>query len=187
METDLDVSQSEQVLSPWVTLVTRRVQFPGGQRPQEFHSLKQADYVTMLAVTTDGRIPLVRQYRPALRRQTLELPSGLLDPAEEPAPAAARELFEETGLQTGATVERLGCLAPDSARLENRLWAFFTGGVNPNPSPAWRPEPELESLLVSRAELKQLILDGRLDHALHIAIIGLALARGSFSFNPQET
>ena len=46
----------------------------------------------------DGRICLVRQYRVALGRHTLEIPAGKIDGGEEPAACAARELLEETGL-----------------------------------------------------------------------------------------
>lgn len=46
----------------------------------------------------DGRICLVRQYRVALGRMTLEIPAGKLEPGEDPAACAARELSEETGL-----------------------------------------------------------------------------------------
>lgn len=45
-----------------------------------------------------GRICLVRQYRVALGRMTLEIPAGKLEPGEEAALCAARELREETGL-----------------------------------------------------------------------------------------
>ena len=186
METNVDVHQMEQVLSPWVTLVIRRVQLAGATPAQEFHSFKLADYVAMLAVTREGKIPLVRQYRPALQRWSLELPSGLLEAGEEPSQAAARELWEETGLRTGTRVTPLGSLAPDSGRLENRLWGFFTDGAAAQPSADWRPEPDLENLLVSRQELQQMILDGRFDHALHLAVIGLALIRGGFSFETPK-
>jgi ADP-ribose pyrophosphatase len=183
MESNFDVGQNEQVLSPWVTLVTRRVQFPDDHQVQEYHSFKLADYSAVLAVTTEGKIPLVRQYRPAQRRFTLELPSGIVDPAEEPSQGAIRELREETGLQTDH-VEPLGSLLPDSGRLENHVWGFLAGEVNPRLAAGWQPEPGLQNLWVSRQELQALILGGQFDHALHVAVIGLALARGCFSFTP---
>ena len=171
-------------MSPWVTLVTRNVRLPGLSGIHQFHSFRQADYVTMFAVTRDGKIPLVRQYRPALERFTLELPSGLLDnPAEQPAQAAARELFEETGFIAGDQVKALGCLSPDSARLENRLWAYFASDARLDKSAVWKPDPQLECLLVNREEFRILVEEGRFEHALHLAVIGLALLRGMFSFN----
>ena len=46
----------------------------------------------------DGRVCLVRQYRVALGRMTLEIPAGKVDPDEPRDVCAARELTEETGL-----------------------------------------------------------------------------------------
>ena len=46
----------------------------------------------------DGRMCLVRQYRVAMGRMSLEIPAGKLDAGEDPAHCAARELAEETGL-----------------------------------------------------------------------------------------
>lgn len=54
-----------------------------------------------VCVVRDGKICLVRQYRVALGRMTLEIPAGKLDPNEDPAVCAARELTEETGLIAG--------------------------------------------------------------------------------------
>lgn len=51
-----------------------------------------------VCVVRDGKLCLVRQYRVALERMTLEIPAGKLDPGEDPAVCAARELAEETGL-----------------------------------------------------------------------------------------
>lgn len=54
-----------------------------------------------VCVVKDGKICLVRQYRVALGRMTLEIPAGKLDPGEDAAICAARELTEETGLVAG--------------------------------------------------------------------------------------
>ncbi len=52
----------------------------------------------VVPVTEDGKILMVRQYRNALDRYTLEIPAGGLNGADEPTKqAAARELEEETG------------------------------------------------------------------------------------------
>ena len=52
----------------------------------------------LVAVREDGKILMVRQYRNALERETLEIPAGGLNGREEPTEAAAvRELEEETG------------------------------------------------------------------------------------------
>ena len=52
----------------------------------------------VLPVTEDGKILMVRQYRNALDRYTLEIPAGKLDsPDEAKIDCAYRELEEETG------------------------------------------------------------------------------------------
>ena len=55
----------------------------------------------VLPVTDEGKILMVRQYRNALDRYTLEIPAGALDYPEEPKiECAYRELEEETGFKT---------------------------------------------------------------------------------------
>lgn len=55
----------------------------------------------VLPVTDDGKILMVRQYRNALDRETLEIPAGKLDEPDEPKiNCAYRELEEETGFRT---------------------------------------------------------------------------------------
>ena len=52
----------------------------------------------VVPVTDEGKILMVRQYRNALKRETLEIPAGGLNGEDEPTHlAAARELEEETG------------------------------------------------------------------------------------------
>lgn len=163
-------------LSAWVSLVERDVRFDGGGQPHLFHSLRQADYVSVLAVTPDGRVPVVRQFRPALERQTLELPGGLRDGAEDPAAAAARELLEETGHECPDGLIALGALDPDTGRLENRLWCYFAPNIRP--AAGWTAEDGVRAEMMDLTDLKHAVTEGRMIHALHIAIIGMAALRG---------
>jgi len=54
----------------------------------------------IVPVTEDGKILMVRQYRNALDRYTLEIPAGGLNPGEDTRIAAIRELEEETGYKS---------------------------------------------------------------------------------------
>jgi ADP-ribose pyrophosphatase len=173
------VSAQTQSLSPWVSVVTRLVEWPGCD-PQTYHSIAQADYVSVLAISRAGRIPLVKQFRPALERHTLELPGGIIDTREQPASVAARELYEETGFNVSGAPVLLGNLVPDTGRLENRYWCFFVDAQEP--AETWTPEPRVERVLYTRAQLREAILDGTFDHALHVALIGLAIMHGCFSW-----
>lgn len=55
----------------------------------------------VVPVTKEGKILMVRQYRNALDRETLEIPAGKVDRPDEPRiECAYRELEEETGFRT---------------------------------------------------------------------------------------
>ncbi len=161
-------------LSRWVTLVERSVS--DGRETAVYHSLDQGDYISVLALNERREAILVRQYRPAVDRVTLELPGGLLEDGEDPTACAARELFEETGHRPRGDLVALGDLCPDTGRLENRLKAYFAAAARPDPG--WRPEPGVEALAVPLPRLGALVASGAFDHALHISILGLAMLAG---------
>jgi len=53
----------------------------------------------VLAVTDANEIVMVKQFRPALKQVTTELPAGFVEVDEDPRETAIRELYEETGYQ----------------------------------------------------------------------------------------
>ncbi|MBN1102474.1 MAG: NUDIX hydrolase [Deltaproteobacteria bacterium] len=56
----------------------------------------------IVAFVSEEEILMVRQYRYALGRETLEIPAGKVDPGEKPEDCAGRELLEETGYRAGS-------------------------------------------------------------------------------------
>lgn len=83
--------------------------------------------VVVLAVTADEEIVLVEQYRVPVDCRVIELPAGLVgdegDRHEDPADAAARELWEETGYRAGSLTRLTRC--PSSAGLTDEVLTFY--------------------------------------------------------------
>lgn len=157
--------------TPWFQILGKTMRV--GEEP--YYSLKLPDYAAAVALTGDERVLIVRQYRPAVERYTLELPSGIVDAGETPEETARRELLEETGYEAGE-VEGLGGMEPDTGRLGNLIWGCVAKGVRRVEGRA--PEEGIEVLTWSLEELAQAMVDGRFSHALHLAIVMMAVLKG---------
>jgi ADP-ribose pyrophosphatase len=168
-------SRRTNKVSPWMDIIEREVEFSANTPGELYHAVGQQDYIAIVARTPDGKIPIVRQYRPALERFTWELPAGLVDKGETAADSCRRELLEETGFPA-KTVHALGTYAPCTARLSNQLHSFFVEtGARAQGQTA---EAGIELKLVTPAELGALILSGEFVLQLHIGAILLAGMRG---------
>ena len=164
----------ENVLNPWVTLVASNCS-NSDDEPPYFH-LKVPDYVCAIALTKDGKVPLVRQFRIPARTDTLELPGGLVDPGDSPLQSIFQELKEEVGAFAMGSTKKLPELMVDTGRIENSLHAFviydfqadFDYGI----------EEGIENLWVSIPELVHLAVRGEIQHSGHVASILIARSLG---------
>lgn len=166
------LSRQETALSPWVRLVSKMVTCDATRQVEVYHCLAQPDYVSILARTPSGLIPLVRQYRPAVECYTWEFPAGLVEPGERPSDACRRELKEETGLDIHSMLS-LGTYYADTGRAENRLHAFMV--ETSEPDPAFVPEPTLHLEFVRQEALATTIRSGKLQYLHQIALLALAV------------
>ena len=124
----------------------------------------------VLPVTDDGKILMVRQYRNALDRNTLEIPAGKLDAPDEPKiDCAYRELEEETGYRTDK-LEYLMSVNTTVAFCDEAIDIF----VARNLIPSHQHLDEDEVIDVEAWELKdllELIYAGKMTDAKTVAAI----------------
>jgi len=105
-------------------LVVKQYELPNG-RIENYITTDEVSSVVIFPITTNNEIYLVRQYRPGLDREELELPGGALDQGEDLIEAAKRELREETGLLSNQVVH-LGTInyGPYSSGLKHMFIAL---------------------------------------------------------------
>jgi ADP-ribose pyrophosphatase len=167
-------SRQRTSISPWVDIVAREVEFSPDEPTQVYHAVDQLDYLAIVALTPDGRFPIVRQYRPALEAFTWELPAGLAERGEDPAEGCRRELLEETGYSTRA-IHPLGIAAACTGRLSNRIHSYFleTGERIED----FTPEKGLTVELVTPSQLVSMIKSGEFILQMHLGALLLAELR----------
>src|SRR5689334_11803161 len=90
--------------------VEQEVERPDGRRVT-VDKVEHPGAVVILPKDNDGRLVLLRQFRPALGQIIYEFPAGTLEKGEPPARCAERELAEEIG-KKAARWEPLGTLLP---------------------------------------------------------------------------
>lgn len=119
--------------------------------------------VCVAALTADGKLPFVRQYRYAYRENVLELPAGKLEKGEDPFDAVRREFAEEVGAHC-VNWRSMGCLYPTPGYTDEiiRLYACdidAEGESHPD-------EGEfLEVEYLPLATAVQMVMDGKLPDA----------------------
>lgn len=160
------LSRKEIYQGPIFRLVQDQVALPDGkgiaQRDLIFHN----GAVCVLAVTSEKKIVLVKQYRKAIEAVSYEIPAGKLEIGEntDPMAAALRELEEETSY-TGK-LEQLYDFYSAIGFCNERLKLYLASDLVKVENPRPQDEDEtLELIEVSLAEAKKLIQSGQICDA----------------------
>jgi len=134
----------------------------------DYFVLDLADAVHVVALTPDGEVLLVRQFRAGSGRDSLEIPGGLVDPGEDPCTAGARELLEETGY-AGDPPVLLGTLWSNPSLLTSRISTIVVRNARLVAEPDPDQDEELTIDRVPADEIPRMIREGQIDHALVVA------------------
>jgi ADP-ribose pyrophosphatase len=123
--------------NPWFAFRVDEVALPGGATI-EYGVLEGGGFASVVPLTEEGNVVLVRQWRQPLGAFTLELPSGGVDRGEDPREAAERELLEEAGFRA-EWLEHLVSIHTSTGRTDEICHLFRCRAVRDTEGP--RPEP----------------------------------------------
>jgi ADP-ribose pyrophosphatase len=172
-------------VKPWTTL-DRRVEFSGGpireivretvQLPDgriipDFYTARMGDYALVYAVTTEGKVLVLRQYKHGLGRVCLTFPGGYVAPGEDPAVAAERELLEETGYR-GGKLTSLGSFVTNANQGCNTAHLFRIDGCQRECDP---DSGDLEEMELTQFEPVELLGPSRFAEMGVLSYVTLVL------------
>lgn len=153
----------------WYTVRVERVELPNGTVIPEYWVQEYVPWVNVVAVTTDGKVLLLRQYRHGVGQVHYEIPAGTTDPGETSLEAAARrELLEETG-HGGGRWSPLMTLSANPALTNNLAHTFLAEDVVPLAAPDPGASEDLRLHPTPVDEVQALIDSGEMIQSLHVA------------------
>jgi 8-oxo-dGTP pyrophosphatase MutT (NUDIX family) len=153
---------------PWMTARRDEVQLPDGRIIPEYWVLEFPDWVNVIALTKDGDMVMVRQYRHALGLTEYELCAGVMEEGESPLEAAKRELLEETGFGGGKWTEFMSICANPSNHT-NLAHTYLAVGVERVCEQHLDATEELTCHVLSQDEVFGMLQRGEIFQALMAA------------------
>lgn len=164
------LSQSTSVKTRVLDLLSVRFRHPVRQVERDFVVIAAPDWCNIIALTADGQLVLVRQFRYGTNDFSLEIPGGMIDPGEAPVAAAIRELREETGyVGTGARV--LGSVQPNPAIQNNRCHFVLIENAELRSPVGWDHDEEIEVQLAPVDDVIGWARGGRITHSLVVCAL----------------
>ena len=155
----------------WFKVRKDRCETPEGTIIDPYYVYEFPTWVCALALTAEGKVVLVRQYRHALGETGIELPGGCMDPADASwQDAIARELAEETGY-VFSNYHYLGRISANPSTNNNLLHMFLATGGEKKLEQHLDPNEEIEVELYTIEALKELLRSNQIIQAMHVSCI----------------
>lgn len=161
----------------WLKARKDRCQRPDGKIVDPYYVMEYPEWVAAFALTEDGDVILIKQYRHALGEVCIELPGGCVDAADKQfEDAIRREFLEETGYAF-ETADYLGRTSANPSTNANTLHMFLLTGGKKVQEQNLDANEEIRICIVSFAEFKQMLLDNLFMQSMHVTTIFYALQK----------
>jgi ADP-ribose pyrophosphatase len=159
---------------PWFEVSREKVELPSGRVLNDFYRIVLPDFAMVVPLTPEGQVVMVRGYKHGLGRVNLSPPAGLVEPGEDPAQAARRELLEETGYASD-NWNYLGKFVVDGNRQCGTMHLFVARDVRRQRPPRVDELEDLNVELLSPEHVKDALRQGAIGNLAGAGGSALAL------------
>ena len=148
---------------------SERKQSPRTGQAHNFYVIDCVNWVNVVALTREGCLVMVEQYRHGSNTVELEIPGGMIDTTDEsPIAAGLRELREETGY-AGEAPSIIGMVFPNPAIMNNTCYTVLVNNCALQHPTVFDDGEDLLTRLVPLQELPGLVAAGQIRHSLVVA------------------
>ena len=180
MEKDLSwetVSSQYLYKDTWFTIRKDTCKTRDGKVISPYYVYEFPTWVTVVALTEDGKIIMERQYRHALGETNFEIPGGCVDESDTSLVAAiSRELLEETGYKF-SEFEYLGKTSSNPSTNNNWMHMYLATGGKLIQQQELDHNEEIEIYLFSIDEVKKLLRENKIVQSMHTTALFYALEK----------
>jgi ADP-ribose pyrophosphatase len=170
MNQQWETLHSQTVLDhPFLKVEMETVRLPGGQIIENRPIVNTLDYVMVVAQDESNQLLILEGYKHGLGRSSWQVVGGYIEPNEDPAQAAKRELLEEAGYTSDDWIN-LGTFVVDANRRSGWAHIFLARHARPTTKAESDDLEQVEPRWIMPQEAKAALTDGR------VAIISTAVA-----------
>lgn len=157
--------------TPWLVIE----EIPGEKgkdgATEPYYVIRNPTGVICCPLTRDGKFLMVRQFRPAMQRYTLEFPAGSVEESETPAEAVRREVLEETGF----ALDMLLRIGGGHIRLNRDMNGdHFYLGLGAHRVGTVAAQESTEAVTVERSAFLDLVKADGFEQTVALAILAMA-------------
>ncbi len=149
------------IKNKWLTVRKDSVRLPTGVEMDDYYVLEYPDWVTVIAITVEGKYVMERQYRHGIQKTCYEICGGTVEKGEELLETAKRELKEETGYE-GGEWEFYSITAPNPAAMTNLCYTYVARGVRKTSDQALEKTEDIDVCELTEQELLDIMKTGQI-------------------------
>ncbi len=155
------VSSDYLIKNKWLTVRKDHVRLPSGVEMDDYYVLEYPNWVSVIAITEEGKYVMELQYRHGTQMTGYELCGGTVEEGEDFLETAKRELLEETGY-SGGKWELLTVSAPNPAAMTNLCYTYVAQGVKKTREQELEKTEDIDVLELTEQQVFEILRSGQI-------------------------